>query len=65
MLSSFMQEMPMNHPPPEERLPGSSYRNRYPFILPSKSTVEPVVDVSGHHGAGIRYSVCVWLEYHG
>ena len=33
----------MNHPPPEERLPGSSYRNRYPFILPSKlhCTVEP------------------------
>lgn len=28
--------MPMNHPPPEERIPGSSYRNRYPFVLPSK-----------------------------
>lgn len=31
-------EMPMNHPPPEERLPGSSYRNRYPFILPNART---------------------------
>lgn len=30
------QEMPMNHPPAEDRLPGSSYRNRYPFVLPSK-----------------------------
>ncbi|KAK2565638.1 Receptor-type tyrosine-protein phosphatase R [Acropora cervicornis] len=28
-------EIPMNYPPSEERLPGSSYRNRYPFIIPS------------------------------
>ncbi|KAK3729224.1 hypothetical protein QZH41_012265 [Actinostola sp. cb2023] len=31
-------EIPMNHPAPEERIPGSSYRNRYPFILPNSRT---------------------------
>ncbi|XP_032236748.1 receptor-type tyrosine-protein phosphatase R [Nematostella vectensis] len=31
-------EIPMNHPPAEERLPGSSYRNRYPSILPNSRT---------------------------
>ena len=38
----------MNHPPPEERLPGSSYRNRYPFILPSKSKVRPCAHTGAH-----------------
>lgn len=40
-------EMPMNHPPPEERLPGSSYRNRYPFILPNARTRVNLPEVPG------------------
>jgi len=33
----------MNYPPSEERLPGSSYRNRYPFIIPSKLKIIIIV----------------------
>jgi len=40
-------EMPMNHPPPEERLPGSSYRNRYPFIIPNAKTRVNLPEIPG------------------
>ncbi|XP_068672988.1 tyrosine-protein phosphatase non-receptor type 7-like [Montipora foliosa] len=40
-------EIPMNHPPPEERLPGSSYRNRYPFILPNARTRVNLPEIPG------------------
>lgn len=40
-------EMPMNHPPPEERIPGSSYRNRYPFVLPNSRSRVNLPEIPG------------------
>lgn len=46
-LNEEFWEIPMNYPSSEERLPGSSYRNRYPFIIPNARTRVNLPEIPG------------------